>query len=198
MPSSEFTDPLLSLRRFGRIGLILLVAGLAACEQMKKDTRQIFTEEDTAVEVGKDVEILYSDSAIVRVRVTGPVLLNKLDRDDPRQEFPNGVKIDFLLPNLSIRSTLTAKTATRRQEKGEIIARDSVVMTTVEQERLETEELIWDEKTSKVYTEKFVKVTKPGEIIYGFGLEAEQDFSYWKIKVPKGRIKIDKLDDTVQ
>jgi len=187
-----------SLRRFAFGGITFALLGLAACEEIKKETRQVFSEEDTAIEVGKDVEILYSDSAVVRVRVTGPVLYNRLDRDDPRQEFPQGVKIEFLQPNLSIRSTLTAKTATRRQEKGQIIARDSVVMTTIEQERLETEELIWDEKTAKVYTEKFVKVTKPGEIIYGYGLEADQDFSYWKIKVPKGRIKIDKLDDSAQ
>ncbi len=51
-----------------------------------------------------------------------------------------------------------------------------------------------NEKTAKIHTDKFVKVTQPGEIIYGFGLEAEQDFSYWKIKVPKGRIKSEKFD----
>ena len=97
-----------------------------------------------------------------------------------------------------MRSTLTAKTAVRYQEKGKIIARDSVILVSSKQERLETEELIWDEKTAKVYTEKFVKVTKPGEIIYGYGLEAEQDFSYWKITVPKGRIKVEQLDEVVQ
>jgi len=32
-----------------------------------------------------------------------------------------------------------------------------------------------DEKTEKVRTEKFVKVSKPGEVIYGYGLEAAQD-----------------------
>jgi len=141
------------------------------------------------------VEILYSDSAIVRVRVTGPVLHNILDRENARQEFPEGIKIDFLEPNLSVRSTLTAKTATRIQEKGLIIARDSVVFSTVKKEKLETEELIWDEKSRKVHTEKFVKVTKPGEVIYGYGLEAEQDFSYWKILVPKGRIKVEQLNE---
>lgn len=99
---------------------------------------------------------------------------------------------------MSIKSTLTAKTAVQYPDKGRIIARDSVVLTTVKKERLETEELIWDEKTAKVFTEKFVKVTKPGEVIYGFGLEAEQDFSYWKITVPKGRIKVDQLNEVLK
>ncbi len=183
----------------------LVVGGVAgcwlflhACNNLKEEKRQVFTQNDVAIEVGRDVEILYSDSAIVRVRVTGPVLHNYMDRDNPRQEFPEGVKIDFLEPNLSVKSTLTAKKAARYQEKGQIIARDSVVLTTAKREKLETEELIWDEKTAKVFTEKFVKVTKPGEVIYGFGLEAEQDVSYWKIKVPKGRIKVEQLDEVLK
>lgn len=183
-------------------GFVLAVAvvlcWMSACTDLKKETRQVFTQDDVAMEVARDVEILYSDSAIVRVRVTGPLMQNNIDRENPRQEFPAGVKIDFLEPNLSIKSTLTAKTAVRYPEKGRIIARDSVVLTTVKKEKLETEELIWDEKRAKVFTEKFVKVTKPGEVIYGFGLEAEQDFSYWKITVPKGRIKVDQLDDVLK
>jgi len=168
---------------------------LIGCNGQQIEKQQDYSQEDTNVEVGREVEILYSDSALVRVRVSGPILHYYSDRDNPRQEFPNGVKIDFLAPDQSIKSVLTAKTAVRRQEKGIVTARDSVVMTTIKQERLETEELIWDEKTAKVRTDKFVKVTKPGEIMYGYGLEADQDFSYWKIIVPKGRIKVEQLKE---
>ena len=193
MKIKKYTLPI--LYRHNRLFFpALLVAALYACNDAPKETRQVFTQDDTAVEVGKSVEILYSDSALVRVRVTGPVLHNYVTRENPRQEFPQGIKIEFLEPDLSVKSVLTSKNAIRQQEKGRITARDSVVMTTIKQEKLETAELIWDEKTAKVYTDKFVKVTKPGEVIYGFGLEAEQDFSYWKIIVPKGRIKVEQLD----
>jgi len=177
------------------LAMMLMSAG---CDDFQGEKRQVFTQDDVAIELGRDVEILYSDSALVRVRVTGPLLHNFTDRENPRQEFPEGVKIEFLEPDLSVKSTVTAKTAARYQEKGQIIARDSVVLTTAQQEKLETEELIWDEKKAKVFTEKFVKVTKPGEVIYGYGLEAEQDFSYWKITVPKGRIKVEQLDEALK
>ena len=169
-----------------------------ACDGLKKENKQLFAPEDTQVVIARDVEILYSDSAILRVRVRGPVLYNFDDRENPRQEFPEGVKIEFLEADLSVKSTLTAKTAVRFPEKGQIVARDSVELNTIKQEKLETEELVWDEKTAKVFTNKFVKVTKPGEIIYGYGLEAEQDFSYWLIKVPKGRIKVDQLNKAIE
>lgn len=176
--------------------LLLLVLGLImGCEEEKPELRQIFTEDDVAIEVARQVEILYSDSAVVRVRVTGPLLHNINDRDNPRQVFPEGIKLEFMQADHSIRSTLTAKSAVRQQDKGLITVRDSVVLNTVKGEKLETEELIWDEKSGKVHTEKFVKVSQPGEVIYGFGLEAEQDFSYWKILVPKGKIKVEQINE---
>ncbi|MCC6462831.1 MAG: LPS export ABC transporter periplasmic protein LptC [Saprospiraceae bacterium] len=177
--------------------LTLLLPALPACDSALRREAREFTKEDTNVEVAHDVEILYSDSAVVRVRITAPTLLYYVDRDNPRQEFPDGIKVEFLTPTLEVRSVLTAKTAVRQDNSSLVTARDSVVLQTVEQEKLETEELIWNEKTEKVYTEKFVKVTKPGELIYGFGLEANQDFSFWKITVPKGTIKSQQLNQVV-
>lgn len=178
--------------------LVLLFSGFFACEDALKREHQTYTQDDTQVEIGRDVEILYSDSAIVRVRITAPTMLNYTERDDPRQEFPDGIKVEFLTSALSVRSTLTAKSAVREQNQGLVTTRDSVVLTTVQQEKLETEELIWNEKTEKITTEKFVKVTKPGEVIYGFGLEANQDFSFWKITVPKGVIRAEQLDKALE
>ncbi|MCE2822318.1 MAG: LPS export ABC transporter periplasmic protein LptC [Bacteroidota bacterium] len=177
------------------IFLIFSVYLISGCGEEHAETRQVFTQDDVAVELAKDVEILYSDSAVVRVRVSGATMLNFTSLETPKQEFPDGIRFEFLLPDGSVRSTLTAHHAIRQQDKGTIVARDSVVMNTVKQERLETEELIWDEKAGKIRTDKFVKVSQPGEVVYGFGLEAEQDFSYWKILVPKGKIKAEQMND---
>jgi LPS export ABC transporter protein LptC len=182
--------------RYTALFLLCIVFLVACSREKRRDV--LLTQEDTAIEVGKEVEILYSDSALVRVRVTAPVLHNVLDRENPRQEFPNGIKVDFFDANLNVFSVLTAKTATREPEKAIVTARDSVVLITAKNEKLETEELIWDERAAMTRTDKFVKVTKPGEVIYGYGLEATQDFSYWKIIVPKGRIQVKQVDEAVK
>jgi LPS export ABC transporter protein LptC len=155
----------------------------------------LFSEENTAIEVATGVEILYSDSGMVRVRVMGPVLHNYLDRDEPRQEFPEGIKIEFFRNDQSVGSEITAHRAVRVMDQGSISLRDSVRLVTVMGECLETQALNWDEKTGRIRTDKFVTVSRPGEILYGYGLEAAQDFSSWNIKVPKGRIKAGQLND---
>lgn len=178
--------------------LIALIPVLFVACGKQGFTHEQVTEEDTYVEIAENVEILYSDSAMVRVRITSPRLHHYNTREDARQEFRSGVKVEFLNPDRSVSSTLIAKKGVRYQEKGQIFVRDSVVFFTAKNEKLETEELIWDEQSEKIFTEKFVKVTKPGEVIYGYGLEANQDFTYWKITIPKGRIKVDPLDQALQ
>ena len=72
--------------------------------------------------------------------------------------------------------------------------RDSVVWKSVEGDTLETEELFWDERREKIYSNKFVVITRPDEVIYGHGFEADQDFSYSRINAIEGRIKVDNPD----
>ena len=177
--------------------LNLLVAGaalLTGCKNSVEDVNALVSKFDTQVETAKDVEILYSDSAQVRVRITGPTMLYHLDRREPRQEFPDGVAVDFFGPEGAITSQLDARYGLRLENKSEVIVRDSVVWKSVEGEKIETEELIWDERKRKIYTNKFVVITRPDEIIYGHGFEADQDFSYSRINAIEGRLKVDDLE----
>ncbi|NBC08983.1 MAG: LPS export ABC transporter periplasmic protein LptC [Bacteroidetes bacterium] len=172
-------------------GLLILLLALAACENDLAEIEALAENYSTQVETAKEVEILYSDSAQVRVRVTGPTMLYHLDRGAPYQEFPDGVVVDFFDDTGAVTSQLTAQYGIRYENKAEVIVRDSVVWQSNEGEKLETEELIWDERRSKIYTKKFVVITRPDEIIYGHGFEADQDFSYSRINAIEGRIKVE-------
>ncbi|MEZ4985834.1 MAG: LPS export ABC transporter periplasmic protein LptC [Saprospiraceae bacterium] len=148
---------------------------------------------DTKVERVEEVEILYSDEAHVKVRITGPVMLNNLDRVEPFQEFIEGALVEFFdQVDTTVTSTLVADYAIRYQRRGEVVARDSVVWQSIEGQKLETEELIWSEKEARVYTRKFAKITTPTEIIYGHGFTANQDFTNARIQQVEGIITIDK------
>ncbi len=147
---------------------------------------EVLTADQLAIETAKDVEILYSDSAVVRVRINGSRLLNYLDKENPRQEFPEGIKIDFFDKEKNIESTLTAKYAMRDLKRNQVNVRDSVVWKSKKQETLETEELVWNELQGDVRSSKFVKMTKPDEVIVGYGFQSNQDFTRWSITAPQG------------
>ncbi len=159
------------------------------------EVKEIVSKEEADNEVMNDVQMLYSDSAIVRVSIEGSVLLRHVERADPYDEFPNGVRIEFFDQHGRTQSLLTAKYAVRYEKKEEVIARDSIVWFDKEGKMLESEELIWDQKEEIVYSNKFVAITQPEEVVYGYGFEAKQDFSWWTIRSTGGRIVVDGLKD---
>lgn len=170
--------------------LFLGIIAFSSCENDPSDVAALLANLDPEVERASQVEILYSDSSLIKVRIEGPSMLTHLDRNDQRQEFPDGVRVEFFGPDGSITSVLTAKYGVRVDNKNQIIVRDSVVWQSIEQEKLETEELIWDEREEKVFTQKFVVITRPDEIITGHGFESDQNFENARINAVDGRIKI--------
>lgn len=157
---------------------------LPACSNSMKDVDQLFEEHELKVETAKDVELLYSDSAMVKVRITGPTLIRNLERKDANEEFPDGVHVEFFSGPQVINSWLDARYAVRDEKNNRIIARDSVVLYNKEKDKLETSELIWDEKNKQIYTDKFVRISQPakGDTSYGYGFTANQNFTKFEIK----------------
>lgn len=159
---------------------------LSACGSDIKEIEHLVDEEQLSYEEALDVNMIYSDSAIVRVKVSGPRMLRHLDREEPRQEFLDGVVVTFYSPNQQTQSILTAKHAVRYDKKNEIHIRDSVVWKNYGGDRLETEELIWQERKERVYSNRIVKITKPDEVIWGYSFEANQEFTEWTINAVEG------------
>ncbi len=169
--------------RFSMISILLL---LLSCGSDLKEIDYVIAEEQLNYEEALDVSMIYSDSAIVRVNVSAPRMLRHLDRENPRQEFLDGVKITFYNESNRPQSVLTSKYAVRYDKKNEIEIRDSVVWQSNGGERLETEELFWDERKERVYNNRFLTITKPEEVIHGIGFEANQEFTEWTIHAVEG------------
>ncbi len=171
--------------------LLILSATLFSCENKTSDIDDLISKMEIGKEMAEEVEILYSDSAIVRAKIVAPVMIMDLDRTSESQEFPDGVVVDFFDDFQNTSSTLSGLYAIRYIRKGQVIVRDSVVWESVSGEKLETQELIWDEKAEKIYSDKFVVISRPSEIIYGHGFEAGQDFKNARVKAVEGRITLE-------
>lgn len=157
---------------------------LISCANDLDEINQLFTTVDTNIEHATNVKVIYSDSARVRLQVTGPKLERHVGRQDPKDVFTGGVHVEFLNDQLVTLSWLDAKYLERKQNESLVFVRDSVVLYNKENEKLETSELIWDEENEYIYTDKFVRITQPekGDTSYGYGFETNKDFTEFKIK----------------
>lgn len=173
--------------------LIAMVFSFSACKNdiLSHDLR--ITPGDTQKEVLDGVEILYSDSAMVRVRVSGPVLIRKYENDRMKEEFTKGVFVEFFDESGTVSSTLKADYAFRNEGDDEITVQGNVLLTSAKKETMETDELIWNQKDEKVYTEKFVLVKTAKERAWGHGFVSNQNFTEWRIKGFEGQLPAEKF-----
>lgn len=177
-----------------RYYLIFALLWLSSCQTEAPPTAEVLTDLPMDAERAREVEVLYSDSARLMVRIRGPVMINYTDRSDERQEFPEGVKVDFYDGLGNIKSVLTAKMGTRYNRRGVVVLEDSVVWKSTDNQMLETSELIWNENEGKVYNNKFLVATTPRDTIFGKGFTANQDFTDISIIGTDGKLKVKSLE----
>ncbi len=171
--------------------LMVLGISLSACENDLKKVEKIASNEASLpVEVSKDVELIYSDSSIVRAKLLTPTL-KFYKVNNAYHEMPDGLFVEFYGPNKNIESTLSAKYGRKFQNQGIIEVRDSVVVINEKGERLDTERLIWNEKTKKIYTNSFVRITTLKDVMFGEGMEANQNFTNYRIYKYRGSVSLE-------
>ncbi len=172
--------------------LLLGASVLLACTNEIKQINFPVDLSTLPVQSAKNIEILYSDSAILKLKVVAPKLERYDNTDNPYIEFTAGIKVFFYDKEQNIVSSLKSNYAIY-DEKTEIWeAKEDVVVVNNKGEIINTELLIWDKKLEMISSDKFVKITTADEILYGEGFEADQNFNNYTIYNTTGSLNLKK------
>lgn len=163
---------------------------LISCESDLKRLQQITFRGEVPQTLYTDFEITYSDSGRTIAKIKGDTLKQYPNNDregGSSKEVMNGnVHLWFYNNEGEVSSELTSHKATRKDKEGIMIAEGDVVVFNERGERLNTEELIWDENTEQIHTNVPVKITKKDQILYGDSLVSDQEFLNYEIVNPRG------------
>lgn len=148
---------------------------------------------------GKNVEFQLTDSGKLKIIFKAPVAERYENKEEePFKEFPEGIEVSFYNDDEVLESIIIAGYAKQWEEQMLWKATDSVVAKNVlTGERLDTEELFWDEKNKKIYSNVFTKITNEDGIFYGEkGFQADQDLENYKLIGSSGTVKVE--DEEIQ
>ncbi|MBI3502418.1 MAG: LPS export ABC transporter periplasmic protein LptC [Bacteroidetes bacterium] len=162
---------------------------LLSCRTDIQTINQVTIDKNAPLETMKDVEIMYSDSGKVKMKLSGPQL-DRFNKEKPYVEFPKGVNVLFYDDSMKVNSKLKADYGIRWEKEEKMEVKRNVEVVNIKDEKLNTEDLIWEEGKDKIYTDAFVKITTKDEVMYGDGLESNRDFTKYKIKNIKGTISL--------
>jgi LPS export ABC transporter protein LptC len=177
-------------------GLFLVVCFmmLTGCENDLSKLPGNNSLKDLENDRASEVTFIYSEMGKTRAKLYTKEFIGAENAKPPYIDFLKGVKMDMYNDSLMVESTVTAHTARYYTDQQNVIARDSVVVKNVKGDKLQTEELIWNKKLQRFYTEKFVRMTINGQPSWGYGLEANEDLSYVRIKNQRGTIPVNEGD----
>jgi LPS export ABC transporter protein LptC len=168
---------------------VTLFLGLA-CSNDPQEVKKITAQDAGPLEAQDGVRLTYTDSGIVKMYLEAPRAENYGQLENPTLEFPEGIIVRFFDADGMEESRITANYAIRYVNEKRWKARGNVIVSNIQNEKLNTEELFWDETTEKIYSNVFVKMTTDTQIIMGDGFEADQNFTNAVVKKVTGQIEL--------
>ena len=157
-------------------GFILL---FAACqEEIKPIASDSVDEGEIPSQESWDSKIIITDSGILKAIVYADHIQVF---DESKETLLEGVKIHFFDEDEKKTSQLTSKRGRVDDNTQNMWAIDSVVALNDSGTVLETDELMWMNKTRKISTDKFVTITTDEERIEGYGFVSDQGLDSYTI-----------------
>jgi LPS export ABC transporter protein LptC len=162
---------------------------LVSCENNVEKVKLLTENIDLPLEESENVKIIYSDSGYSKMVIEAPKL-ERFNTEKPYTEFKDGIHVTFFNKLGEKESELFADYAIDYEKENLMEAKGNVVVINVNGDKLNTEHLIWLESEKRIKSDEFVKIQTQEEIIYGDGLDANEDFTQYRIKNIKGVITI--------
>ena len=158
---------------------------LFSCQSDLQTIDELTRIDEGPMESVFNVEMVYSDEGHTRM-ILNAEQMDRYEGEEPYLELPKGLQVQFYDTLGNKTSSMSAKYAISYDDPEIFEAHNDVVVINEAGERLNTEQLIWDQKEEIIYSDKFVKITTEDEVLYGEGFESDERFDRWKITNPRG------------
>jgi LPS export ABC transporter protein LptC len=174
--------------------LIICVVGTACGNKTKEVT--VVGPHKIVPEEADNIEGMLSEpakdsagklTAKVKGKLTAPYMLRFQRADSPYAEFPRTLHVDFYNDSMQVESQMDAHYGKWLQNQDKVFLRDSVVVKNLlKKDTVHCRTLWWDQHTERFTTDDPVRIYTPDKILYGTGMEADQNFRWYTIKKMTG------------
>ena len=134
-----------------------------------------------------DVNMLISDSGVIKYKAIAPLWY--VYENDVRNKywyFPEGIRLDQIDTTFATEFSIESDTAYNYETKQLWHLIKNVKIRNTVGEYFETNDLYWDMRNHKVYSDSFIHIERPDAIIEGFGFTSDDAFTKYEIRQTSG------------
>lgn len=172
----------------------ILFLSIASCSNDPNEIRALTGHGAMQEDKASEVTVLYSQDGNIKMRLFAHSFVRNSNAKRPYIDMNKGLKMEFYNDSGVIEDVLTADSSRYYEAQQDFIVWDSVQIVTNKGEKLNTDELIWNNSIQKFFTEKPVVIHTQSETLYGNGMEANRDFTWYRILHPTGSVQVNKGD----
>lgn len=151
--------------------------------------------ESLMTEYSEDLSIVSSQNGRRAYHFVTPLLEGYTLAREPYREFPKGVKITTYKNDslTSVDAVLTANYAIYYINRELWEAKGNVVVEKSDGKTLYTQQLFWNARTGKVYSNVDSKIVQNNgrDVMVGEGFESDEEFNDWRFRRMKGRMEVE-------
>jgi len=174
------------------IPFLLVILFFTACKNDPEDIKALTGRNSRQEDRATDVTVIYSKDGKIKMRAFARDFLRNESANPAYIDMNRNLKAEFYDDSGTVEHVLTADSSRYYVDKGDVIVWDSVQVLSKKGEQLNTSELVWNNSIQKFFTEKPVKITTPSQVLVGNGMEANSDFSWYRIIDPRGTLEVNK------
>lgn len=165
---------------------ILIPCFFVSCGNKNEDYVDLpYDRELTPTMKDDSVTLLLSDSGIIRYKMITKEWLIFEKSSDPHWFFPQGIYVEQFDTAFNKQASLKADTAWNYTQKKLWKLKGNVFMRNIKDETFQTQEVFWDERERKIYSEKYIEIHKPDELtLKGIGFESNSEMTKYKVFRP--------------
>ncbi len=152
-------------------------------------------EELRMTEYSENLSIVNSQNGRRSYHFVTPLMEGYSQAAEPYREFRKGVSITtYKDDSLStVDAVLTANYAIYYEKRRLWEAKGDVVVEKSDGKKLFTQQLFWNERTKRIYSNVDSKIVQSGgtDVFIGEGFESDEEFRDWRFRRMKGRMEVD-------
>lgn len=165
---------------------------LSGCSSSKKNLTDAILERDSLPTMQSlGVTTLISDSGITRYKIITEEWNIFDKKNPPHWAFEKGIYLEKFDTLLRIDANILADTAYYYEKKKLWELRGNVKILSQQGDKFETQQLFWDERNKKIYSDQYIRIEQPDKAIAGYGFESNQELTEYEIKNTEGVFTIE-------
>lgn len=187
-----------AIRKYAMVALSLMGSAilLFSCGNAEATTESV-NNETLMTERSENLTILMSENGRRSYHFTTALLEGYTLAADPYREFRKGIRITtYQNDSLStVNAVLVANYAIYYENRELWEAKGDVVVEKADGTKLYTQQLYWNSKTGRIYSNVDSKIVKGTDVFMGEGFESDEELKEWRFRRMSGKMLVN-MDPT--